>query len=103
MWTKYIHHFDYSSEYGTVKLQNILIGEICLINHHIFLIPLLHNTSLINNNRLIIHSNQMEINLLVYQQENNHHMYFIVDNHRQNDYSNLLLRSIETKNTCIIF
>ncbi len=92
----------YSSEYGIVKLHNILIGEICLVNHHIFFIPLLHNASLINTNCLIIHSNQIQINLIVNQQENNSHIYFIVDSHRQTDYSNILVQPIEPKNTCII-
>jgi hypothetical protein len=106
MWTKYIRHLDYSSDYGTVKLHNILIGEICLMHHHIFIIPLLHNTVRTNNNQLIIHSDQMEINLTVNQQENyinNRHIYFVVDSHRQNDYSKILVQPIESNNKCVLF
>ncbi|CAF1124030.1 unnamed protein product [Rotaria magnacalcarata] len=106
MWTKYVHHLDYSSEYGIVKLCNILIGEICLVNHHIFIVPLLHNAIMTNNNRLIIHYDQIEINIVVNQQENylnNRHIYFVVDSHKQNDYSNIFVRPIESSNNCVLF
>jgi hypothetical protein len=106
MWTKYIHHLSYSSDNGTVKLRNILIGEICLIHHHIFVIPLIHNANLTNENHLIIHSDQIEGNVIVNQQENyinNRHIYFVVDSHRQNDYTNVLVRSIESNNKCVLF
>ncbi|CAF1080535.1 unnamed protein product [Rotaria sordida] len=105
MWTKYIHHLDYSSEYGTVKLHNILIGEICLIHHPIFIIPLQHNVMITQNNHLIIHTNEIEINIIVNQQENylnNRHIYFIVDSHKQNDYSNILVRPIESTNHFVL-
>ncbi|CAF3465211.1 unnamed protein product [Rotaria sp. Silwood1] len=105
MWTKYIHHLDYSSEYGTIKLHNILIGEICLIHHHIFIIPLQHNVMITHSNHLIIDSDQFKINIIVNQQENylnNRHIYFIVDSHKQNDYSNIFVRSIESTNNCTV-
>ena len=106
MWTKYIRHLIYSSEYGLIKLQNILIGEICLIDHHVFVIPLLHNVDLTKENHLIINSDQIEGDLIVNQQENyinNRHIYFVVDSHRQNDYSNILVRSIQANNKCVLF
>ncbi|CAF0934674.1 unnamed protein product [Adineta ricciae] len=102
MWVKYIRQLDYSSDHGTVRLQNLLIGETCLTNHHIFVIALLQETTLTDMNRLVIHSDQVEANLLVKQQENHRQTYFIVDSHRQNDYSNVLLRSAESNNRCVI-
>lgn len=105
MWIKYIHHLDYSSKHGTVKLHHILIGEMCLIRHHIFIVPLSRNVIITNNNHLIIHSDQMEINIIVNQQEsylNNRHVYFVVDSHKQNDYSNIFVRTIESTNNCVL-
>ena len=105
MWTKYIHHLIYSSDVGTVKLHSVLIGEICLIDHHIFIIPLLHDTTLSNDHQLIIHSNQIEGRLFVTQQENylnNRHIYFVVRSLQQNDYSNVLNRSIESNSKCVL-
>ena len=106
MWTKYIRQLDYSSEHGTVKLRNILVGEICLLHHHIFIIPLPHNVIISNDNRLIIHSDPMEIDVTVHQQENytnNRHIYFVVESHKQNDYSNILVRPIESNHNCVLF
>ncbi|CAF0814462.1 unnamed protein product [Adineta steineri] len=105
MWTKYIHYLDYSSEYGTVKLRNMFIGEICLVHHHVFIIPLLQDTVTTNNHHLIIHSDQIETNIIVQQQENsinNRHIYFVVHSHRQNDYSMILVQSTNSNNKCVL-
>ncbi|UJR28766.1 hypothetical protein I4U23_009992 [Adineta vaga] len=102
MWVKYICHLDYSSEYGIIQLKNILIGEICLMHHHIFLIALLQDTILSTNHYLVIHSDQIQANLLVKEQENIRHIYFVVDSHRQNDYSNIFIQSNESNNKCMI-
>lgn len=67
-----------------------------------FFIRLLHNTSISNNNRLIINSNEIQVNINVYQENNNHHCYFIVNSHRENDYSNILFQPIERQNTCVV-
>mgnify|MGYP000176855804 CR=1 FL=1 len=58
-----------------------------------------------NDNRLSIHSDQVEIDVTVNQQENylnNRHIYFVIENHEDTDYSNILVRQTESNN-CVLF